>query len=115
MMNFGEYMRMEQLLVFYSNDPTANTIQLVQSKSFFSVCPFTHLRVSECRAAVFVEGADGGALLPAEVWLPGVPLDCVRDQQTGAGPEGQWGRPGWGWTGRVRPEGVQGGRIFQRM
>lgn len=73
------------------------------------------LRVSECGAAVSVEGAARGALLPAEVWLPGVPLDCVRDQQTGAGPESQWGRPGRGWTGGVRPEGVQGGRFFQRM
>lgn len=109
-MNLGEYTPMDQLQVFYLTTLTTSLCSLNLPFLLFS-----RLHVSECGAAVSVEGAARGALLPAQVWLPGVPLDRDGDQQTGAGPEGQWGRPGGGWTGRVWPEGVQGGRIFQRM
>lgn len=65
-------------------------------------------------AAVSVEGPASGSVLPAQVWLPDLPVDSCRNQQAGAGPEGRRGRPGGHRAGRVRAEGVQGWRVFQR-
>lgn len=62
-----------------------------------------------------MEGPARCSLLPAQVWLSDMPLDSCRNQQTRARPEGQRGRPGGHWAGRVRTEGVQGWRVFQRM
>lgn len=70
---------------------------------------------SECGAAGLVAGPAGGLVLPAQVWLSGVSLDGLRDQQARAGPEGQRRCAGGGRTRGVWAEGVRGRRVFERM
>lgn len=67
---------------------------------YLAPCP------AESRAPVSVAGSGCGAVLPAQVWLPGVSMDGLRDQQTGAGPQNQRGLAGGSRTRGARAAGI---------
>lgn len=88
------------------NEIYVDCVSPVLSLLLFLIC------ISEYRAPVFMAGPAGGLVLPAQVWLSGVPMDGNRDQQTRARPESKWCSLGWSRTRRVWAEGVSRSRFF---